>query len=82
MKKQVGFLEVDASTNIGAQLAALTPKMNLWEGRMNMKQVISFGFYQDDHHTDQCQLTSESVNFVGKFGKQGNFNAGWRGENQ
>lgn len=45
---------------------------------MDTKQVFSYGLCQRDHHTDQYHLTTESVNYVGNFGKQENFNAGWR----
>lgn len=31
---------------------------------------------------DQFYLAIESVNFASNFERQGNFNAGWRGENQ
>lgn len=40
LKKQVGFLDVDASTNLGVQLTALMHKVNIWETKMNAKQML------------------------------------------
>lgn len=54
----------------------------MWEAKMNAKQVLYCGLCQGDHHTDQCHLTIELVNFMGNFGRQKNFNQGWKGSNQ
>lgn len=81
LKSKRGFLEVDPSTNLGAQLVILEHKVNMWEAKMNAKQVLYCGLCKVNHHMNQCHLTTELVNFVGNFGRHGNFNAGWRSGN-
>lgn len=76
-KKQAGFIEVGAITNFGTQLVALSIQVKLLTNRLMTMQVLVCGLCQGNHHMDQCNLTTESINFVRNFGRQVQPNRDW-----
>ena len=63
-KRQTFALEVDEVTGLRAQLVALTHEMNLMKAERQGKSMTLCGLCEGSHHTDQCQMVSQEVNFV------------------
>lgn len=77
LRKQAGLMEIDARTNMGAQLAVLNHKMSLMKARLGGKASLVLWLVSRGDHTDQCQLTMEQANFVNDYGRPRAYNPNW-----
>ena len=76
MRKQGAMLELDATSGLAAQIALLTTQFNTFlKTQQGVKQVMSCGLCQGDHHMDHCPQLAE-VNAVRNF--QRNQNSSWQ----
>ncbi|XP_017249852.1 uncharacterized protein LOC108220559 [Daucus carota subsp. sativus] len=65
--KVAGVLDLDASTAIAAQLKALTMKVDSLASQGVQQPVVICELCAGTHPTDQCAISSESVQFVSNF---------------
>ncbi|XP_017970386.1 PREDICTED: uncharacterized protein LOC108660644 [Theobroma cacao] len=83
-RKAVGAYEIDAISNLVAQVVALSKKFDTLGVHAVQNSFVVCEMCGDGHSSDQCLYNYVSVQFVGNFNKQQNnpysntYNPGWR----